>query len=76
VSPADQLTVNGLVALHWTLSDEARGPYPGTDADATLVYDASGTSAAEVTCRWGHGAGERQAIKSGCLEVIASLEVE
>jgi hypothetical protein len=40
------------------------------------VLDASGTSAAEVTCRWGHGAGEKQAIESGCAKVIASLEVE
>ena len=74
-SPVDQLTVNNHLALHWTLSGEAGGPYPGTDAEATLVFDAAGTSATEVTCRWGHGAGEKQAIKSGCLKVIASLKV-
>lgn len=65
----------GFLALRWELLGGRFGPFPGTDAEAFVIYTATG-GGITVVCRWGREAGEREAIERGCRSVLRSVKVD
>lgn len=74
-SAVEAIRVHGRPALRWVIANGASVPFPGTNTETTVIFNAAGTNSVWVDCTWGRDQAESRLVQRGCGAVIRSLRL-